>query len=896
MRISRDRLDCRTSCRSCRAAAARAHRLTALNVAALSGAFGLIAGTAALAQTAPQTTAQNPGGAAVAGGANQLQEVVVTAQFRAENVQQTPLAITAINGDALAERGQTSLTQITQDAPSVQLTSEAGAFGPSMAAFIRGIGQADLDPALEPGVGIYIDDVYFGTLTGSLLDLLDLDRVEVLRGPQGTLEGMNSEGGAVKLFSKKPTATDGSSFDLLGGSRNHVELRASANFAVTDNLFVRLTGVGNHQDGYVTRYDFGCANPTFTATDINGVTGTYSVQPGFLSHTSSCVLGREGGIGYAGGRVAIRYVPNDRLEFNLLGDLTNTNQEAPAETLGYAGPGPLATPPNPSAAAVNSPALAIAATDAQGNTHLLPYDMTRVPAMIPPSFYATYASFCVPAVSNPPALTNPPPPIPPNGGFGPAFAFHDPAACVEPRQTIRNWGAQLTTDWKIADSLSLKNIVAQRGYSADWVHDNDESIWALDLGAESMGHHQFSEELRLNGSAGKLLDYTIGGFYFREETVYFGHEDLRYATAGPPFFAPGLLDFYQNDPIDAHDKAGFLHTTWHLTSKLDAILGTRYTKQDKEYHYVRLAPGPQPFPPGSLTTGSAILVGALNGASSTYAAHRWDWRADLDYHLTDQVMVYGQYSTGFKGGGVDPRPFYLAQAIQFNPETLATFELGLKSTWLDDHLRVNVDGYFSQYRDIQLTLLNCSNVPSIAAASARLGSNQGSPCALPFNSGSAHQKGIEVESQVRFGGFAADLNVSWLKFDYVSVDTADTGVLPSMVTPWTPRWSGGAGAQYTLPLGDRGSVTARLDASTRSVIYTAPVNDPYNRLGGYTLYNAHLSWESAKGNWQAIVQALNLTGKRYYLNEFDLVEAGQGTVGYNPGPPLELDLEIKHSM
>jgi len=833
-----------------------------------------LGGVAAYAQTPPsaQTTKA---------ATETLQEVIVTAQFTSQSVQQTPLAITAVSAESIAERGQTSLIQITQDAPSVLLSPETGAFGPSMAAFIRGIGQLDLDPALEPGVGIYIDDVYFGTLTGSLMDLLDLDRVEVLRGPQGTLEGMNSEGGSVKLFSKRPEATESMNFDLLGGSRNHVELRATTNFAVTDNLFVRLTGVGNHQDGYVTRYDFGCANPSFTATDINGVTGSYSVAPGFLAQTTGCVLGRLGGTGYAGGRLAVRYVPNDRLEFNLIGDLTNTDQEAPAETLGYAGTGPLANPANPSFFALYGPAaITIPATDALGNVHQLPYDSAKVPAMIPSSFYATYASYCVPAVSNPPALT---------AIFGPVFAYHDPAACVPPRTTVRNWGGELTADWKATDNMALKNIAALRGYSAAWTHDNSESIWPMDLGAESMGHHQFSDELRLTGAWEKTLDYTVGLYYFREESVYFGHEDLRYATTAPPFFAAGLLNFYQNDPIDAHDKAAFLHLTWHPLSKLDAIFGARYTKQDKEYHYVRLAPGPQPFPPGSYVTGSAILVGPLNGVSSTYSATRWDWRADLDYHVTDQVMAYTQFSTGFKGGGVDPRPFYVQQAIPFKPESLSTFEAGLKSTWFDSHLRVNLDAYYSQYRNIQLTLLNCGGVPQVGAAF-------GAPCALPFNSGSGEQKGVELESQVKFGGFSADVNASWLKFDYVKVDTADTGVTPSMVTPWTPTWTAGGGVQYSVPMGGVGSLTARVDGSTRSEVYTAAVNDPYNRLGGYTTWNAHLTWQSNKQNWQAIIQVLNLTAKHYYLNVFDLVELGQGTVGYDPGPPLELDLEIKHSM
>src|ERR1700736_5224763 len=137
----------------------------------------------ALAQEPPAQIAQTSAG--------QLEEVVVTADFRKESVQQAPLAITAISAETLVQRAQTSLTEITHDVPSVSLYDTAAAYGPSMGAYIRGVGQFDLEPALEPGVGIYIDDVYFGTLTGSLLDLLDLDRVEVLRGPQGTLEGMN---------------------------------------------------------------------------------------------------------------------------------------------------------------------------------------------------------------------------------------------------------------------------------------------------------------------------------------------------------------------------------------------------------------------------------------------------------------------------------------------------------------------------------------------------------------------------------------------------------------------------------------------------------------------------------------------------------------------------------
>jgi iron complex outermembrane receptor protein len=816
------------------------------------------------AATTPQPSAGTP---ADTGG---LQEVIVTAQFQSQNVQQTPLAITAVNAEALAERGQTSLTELSQDAPSVELQQTSAAFGPSMSAFIRGIGQSDLDPALEPGVGVYIDDVYFGTLTGSLFDLLDLDRVEVLRGPQGTLEGMNSEGGAVKLFSKKPDATESMNFDLLGGSRNHVELRVGTNFAITDNLFVRLSAVGNQQDGYVTRYDFGCENPNFTATDVKGVTGNYSVPVGFQGQTAHCVLGREGGTGYAAARTAVRWVASESLEFNFIADLTNLNQEHPAETLGYAGPGPLVG--NASAATASSALLGVTTT----NGHVLPYNQALVPQIIPPNFYASYASFCNAAPTTG-QLASIPPPVNSNN-------FSAQAYCVNPRQTSDNWGAQLATDWTINDSLSLKNIAAFRGYEATWVHDNSVSIWPLDLGAEGMGHHQFSEELRLNGTWDKFLDYTAGLYYFRELSVYFGHEDLSYAVG-----FPGIFNFYQNDPVFAHDKAAFLHTTFHLTSKLDAILGSRYTDQDKTYHYVRVDPD------GTTNVESAGLVIPLNGTSAQYKGHRWDWRANLSYHITDETLTYAQFSTGFKGGGVDPRPFYPAQSIEFQPETLSTYEVGVKNSWFDNHLHANLDAYFSQYRDIQLTLANCSAIPSIAAASAAAGVNFGSPCALPYNSGAGQQKGVEFETQARFGGLQVDANFSWLQFEYTYVNPV-TLITPNEILPYMPRWTGAAGVQYTQLFAAKGSLTARIDGSTRSTIYTAAQNSPYNRTPGYTLYNAHLTWEAPKANWQVSVEGKNLTGKRYFFGQFDLVSAGQGTQVDNPGPPLEVALEVKHQM
>ena len=134
-------------------------------------------------------------------------EIVVTAQFRAQNLQDTPLAITAVNSETMEAKSQTNLAQVADSAPNVTLKPQGASFGPSIAVSIRGIGAGDFNPAYEPGVGIYIDDVYYPQLIGAVFDLLDLERVEILRGPQGTLSGRNSEGGSIKMFTRRPTGS-----------------------------------------------------------------------------------------------------------------------------------------------------------------------------------------------------------------------------------------------------------------------------------------------------------------------------------------------------------------------------------------------------------------------------------------------------------------------------------------------------------------------------------------------------------------------------------------------------------------------------------------------------------------------------------------------------------------
>jgi iron complex outermembrane receptor protein len=231
----------------------------------------------------------------------QLEEIIVTAEFREANVQTTPVAITAVNAAMLDARSQTNIADVAAQAPNVVLKPGGQANGQSMVAFIRGIGQTDFNYAVEPGVGVYVDDVYYPTLTGSMVELLDINRVEILRGPQGTLAGRNAIGGAIKLFSRAPSLSGGGELAVTYGDYDRVDISGNADLTlVEDKLYARIAGSSRTRDGYVRRLDYECAHPgTLVPTFIAG------------GGLEGCQVGTEGGVSYTGGRVFLEWLPSD---------------------------------------------------------------------------------------------------------------------------------------------------------------------------------------------------------------------------------------------------------------------------------------------------------------------------------------------------------------------------------------------------------------------------------------------------------------------------------------------------------------------------------------------------------------------------------------------------------
>jgi len=783
--------------------------------------IALIASSSAWAQSsAGNTEADQPGG---------LEDIVVTAQFRSQNVQDTPLAITAVSSEMLEARSQTSIADVANQAPSVTLKPQGTGMGPALSASIRGVGQFDFNPALEPGVGVYVDDVYYATLTGSIFDLLDLDRVELLRGPQGTLAGKNSIGGAIKLYSKKPTGDGSGSISATYGSRNRVDLRGSADFALTDNLFMRVAGVAKRQDGYIDRLDFACVNPPGSA--LNPAVGGVAPQ---ASTRGDCVVGHESDVGYNAFRAQVRWLPSEKIEINLIADYTDDDHTVSGQVLTYADNA--------------DPAV-------RGNSPNVPYDSRFICGP-----YCNYA-------------TN----FAPGGPFAGSVATGYPLdeVSADGRSKFRGYGFSGQVDIELADALQLQSITAYRSYNSKFTSDDDLSPLAVGLQKVDLDFWSFSQELRLNGSIGDgELEYTLGGFYQDQRSNFATIQDIRYA--GIP------LQFLGNDPVNADTKAAFAHLSWRATDRLTLTAGLRYTKEHKDYTFRRLSLDGtlNPFlnPPGN----------PIDGKTGTYDGDRVDYRANVQYEFSRDLMAYAQVSTGFKGGGVSPRPFVVEQVVPFGPEKLTAYEIGFKSELLDRRARLNVAAFYSDYKGIQLTLLSC---PQYGGPG---------PCAVPANAGDAHIKGIEAELSLRpVDGLSIDGAVSYVDFKYTSINplaggpSNPTGPQLDGVPPYTPKWKWSAGAQYEIDLGDSGSVTPRIDAAYQGTMSGGASNNVLENIPHYMVANGRITWRNGGRDLEISGEVTNLFDKYYYLTAYDLSAAGAGFAAAQPGRPREWALTVK---
>ena len=814
---------------------------------------------AGLALTANPVLAQDDGG-------SDDSVIVVTAQMREQNLQDIPLSITAVTGDLLEARSQTTLTDIAAQVPNLLLQRNPAGQGNSVRVFIRGVGQSDQSPSVEPGVGTYIDDIYYGTVLGSAFDLTDIERIEVLRGPQGTLAGMNTLGGAIKVYSRLPQG-EGGYVEATVGTMGRVDVKASADFSIVpDAVFARVTGVTRNRDGHVTRYDYGCLNPT----DPDVISGALPS----LASGGDCVLGKLGNQQMYAVRGALRIAPVDSpFELNISADYTNDTSETQASVLIASAESANAGSANPT----NRSGLSTPYQGAAYDDRFVTYGLYRRANAVLNDPYASYANFYDPgvmysAIGAPPG---PPSGYVAGGALGPFIA---PSA-----GGAEAWGVSATIDLELADNIALKSITGYRHMFSETGSDNDHSPIVFIMDDSDYSHEQFSQELRLNGVfLDDRLDVVVGAFYYDAATRYNARIHTPFSGFCPA--ATPCFSFINDDTADLTSYAAFANVAFALTDRLTLEGGLRISHENKEYLYNRLNPdGNGDYLPLS-NPGNP-----LTGFIGTYEQTITDYRAVASYRITDDVMVYGQYSTGFKGGGVAPRPYVFQQIRPFGAEKLRAYEVGFKAEPFGRALRLNGSVFHMEYDGYQGTPTTCLGLddqplPLDAGGVPGL-------CGQYLNIGDARVRGFELETTIRpVDGLSIDGAMSLTDFEFTSINYPTTAIVVGARRPGIGEFKWSAGIQYEALLGNNvGSLTPRIDVNYTPGYCGNFTCDPNVTVNSYTLVNARLTYRSPDEDWSVALEATNLFDKFYYLNKFATFY-----VNGQPGRPREVAVTVRN--
>lgn len=747
-----------------------------------------------------------------------LAEVIVTAQFRRENLQDTPLAITAVSGEKLEEQGLTNVTDLGLVIPNANIRPQGSFSGPTPAIGMRGVLTTDFIFTSDPGVGVYIDDVYHGSLTGSAIDLLDLERVEVLRGPQGTLFGKNSLGGAIRLISRQPQGNDTGTLELTYGSSNRLDLRGVYDFAMTDKLFVRLTGVSKKIDGYQDVLDFTCQMRVNGTPELAGDFPT--LVPSDRQNDGNCKIAERGGSQTDAGRVMFRYLPTEALELNLSADYLETEAE-----------------PTPDSKLTRHQSTNVL-NNLYSNNVVFPLfgvQFTADDRFMTGDPFTTYA--------------NPIDPV--QGKNFPVNWF------------TKVWGTTGKMDFSFTDTLHLTVIAAYRTYDIDWMGDGDQMPIDLNHTYVLQNHTQKSYEARLSGTAlGSRLQWTTGAYRYDANSHLGGYVTL-------PAFNAILPDFNQNDSFGTESTSAFVHGIYSFTDAFSITAGARYTDEEKSYAFDH-----SPY---------LIIQKPLD-----YGSSHFDWKFSANYRFNPTVMLYGGVSTGFRSDGAQPRPFTPGQQqIPVPAEELIAYEIGVKTDLLDRRLRLNVAAFMDDYdpRIFSSGGTQCNAADNLDPGPVFRGITAGNPCpagtalagttGIPwfaYDSAPGEDRGVEVEiSATPFTNFDINASASWFDFKSKAPPTLNGAPNPGYVHPSydvQAEFSGSLGAQYRFTLG-AGSLTPRIDffyqgARSNGDQYLQQLPGSANKVPGYTLANARITYAAEDGKWDLALSAENLFDKFYW--------------------------------
>lgn len=684
------------------------------------------------------------------------EEITVTARRIEERADKVPASISAFSEKTLDRLGATDSTGLQGAVPNLNLVQGRGSSNATNI-YIRGVGQPDALQTFDPAVGFYVDDVYYSRIRGTQMDLFDISRVEVLRGPQGTLYGKNTIGGALKIVTRKPDQEKRGFLTLTAGTYGQLEAKGGFSGPISEFAAVGVSLLHAQRDGYVE-------DPVLDReyNDKNVTAGRFQVA-----------LGRE----------------DQPVHFDFSIDFAT---EDAAMTVGQ----PL-----------------------NSLTYLFGGVLLPLPAVTPEYDWETRTT---------PGLPN--------------------------STKMDTWGASGVLSWDLNDSLTLKSITAYRELSNEDYVDIDAT--QLEVGDVFVGvdQDQFSQELQLTYTSDKWS--VVGGLYYMKENITSHQEAYADDLIGPLFGNPTFLRTIDDD-LETTSWAAYVNASYNITEALRLSAGLRYTEEEKVYSRTT-----------STFSSNVLFNGTFAFSGLTETWEDTSPMVSLDYQINDDVMVYARYAKGFKSGGFNGRANNPGEEAPYKPETVDSYEAGVKAKFWDGKARTALTVFYNDYQDFQARVSGTVIDP---------GTNLPSPELTVINAGSLVTKGVEFELYVTpVSGLQLDTQIGYLDADYEEFNdvrfTAFGGDRSFQTPPFSPKWTARFGAQYTWDLGgEAGSLTLGASARYRSRMALAVDNTLTNSTveieglfqDAYWLYDARLVWEDVDGKFSAGIYGKNLSDELY---------------------------------
>ncbi|BFM17060.1 TonB-dependent receptor [Maricurvus nonylphenolicus] len=691
-----------------------------------------------------------------------LEEVIVTAQKRAESLQEVPSSISAFGAEDIENAGWGDIDQLQHAMPSISIGGESAA---RPYVYVRGIGTSKFDIGTDGSIGVFVDEIYNARFSNTLTGIMDLERVEVLKGPQGTLYGRNTIGGAINMITKKPANEfEGKVKAGVGNDGYYLASGSVSGALVEDKLMGRMS---------------------LSTSDVDGV----------VEDTTS---GKDNNNRNDSARMTLLATPSDEWEFTFTADVSSVESDAQLGEPLVATNGITAVAPFIPAATVNA-IVAGSQTDEYSNAYSTPGFLERDSNML-----AVKAKY-----------------------FGENYEF----TSITSR-----------TDEEYSEARDLD------GTTLD--------IWVHDIEQEST---QYSQEFRFSSVDGGYftfddkLQWVAGIYYFtddasRTDIQMFGQDSMLGTTAA--FAATmGALDYtslaYSNTSglvdLETESYAIYGQATYAITPQMGLTLGLRYTDDEKEYTYngTTNTPGWGPML-------ADFLVGDTLNYSST------DPRLTLDYQLTDDIMLYATYASGFKSGGVQFQ-VSTAEAAQesFDEEKLQMAEIGIKSMLWNQRLQLNAAIYRYKYEDQQ--------VQSIVSLN-------GQPTGLTQNAGKSTMDGLEVDLVALL---AENLTVNFSytyqdavfdEFDSIDGDRAGNDMA------YAPDHAATLGFNYLVDLGNNGELSFQGNYSWKDDYYFDFDNTEQASQDAFGVVNLAAWWDLPDGKTRLRAFCNNCGDKEYINN------------------------------